>query len=338
MANKAVAIFLGLALAGGLTYALTRKAKAANPNIILQNLTTTPSELFPGETVAIGVEAYNNGDVTGSTVVTCEISLHALPLKTLTKTVSLQPGETKTITFTFTPALYGPYGVAVDGLTGFFTVSEPTPAPHPNIYLQSLTIRPSEPVPSESVQIGVDAFNIGDAAGSTVVTCEITLAGSVLKTMTQIVSLQPGEAKPLTFTFTPKLYGTYGVTVDGLTGFFTVPEPPPAPAQGTVTFSLINPEPAPRWGLGVSVSNDGTSIYFGSPKKAPIGQTISYNWDDIVAWAGQSPGWKLQLEFSLRDESDYFIGRVYYVDGSLIIMSHNAYAFDYSTKELLYSG
>ena len=87
------------------------------------------------------------------------------------KSVSLQPGESKQVTFTVTPQVVGVHAVSVDGLSGSFTVLEP---PTAQFIVSDLVITPHQVYPGELVTIGVTVTNVGPVAGSYTVTCEVT--------------------------------------------------------------------------------------------------------------------------------------------------------------------
>jgi len=86
------------------------------------------------------------------------------------KTITLNPGESKEVSFTITPQTVGVHSVSVDGLSGSFTVLEP---PVAQFVVSDLIITPSQCYPGELVSISVTVRNIGLVAGSYTVTCEV---------------------------------------------------------------------------------------------------------------------------------------------------------------------
>ena len=84
------------------------------------------------------------------------------------QSVTLQPGESKTVSFEVTPTEAKSYSVSVDGLSGSFRATE---MPVADIRVEDLTITPSEVYIGEAVTIGVTVRNYGNAAGSKVITC-----------------------------------------------------------------------------------------------------------------------------------------------------------------------
>ena len=86
------------------------------------------------------------------------------------KTITLNPGESKEVSFTITPQTVGVHSVSVDGLSGSFTVLEP---PAAQFVVSDLIITPTQCYPGELVQISVVVRNVGPVAGSYTVTCEV---------------------------------------------------------------------------------------------------------------------------------------------------------------------
>ena len=91
-------------------------------------------------------------------------------MTTLKKTVSLTPGESKEVTFTFTPTTAKTYMVNVDGLSGsFVAISVPEAA----FRVSDLVIAYASLYVGEQQSISVVVTNIGGKAGSYEVTCEV---------------------------------------------------------------------------------------------------------------------------------------------------------------------
>jgi len=86
------------------------------------------------------------------------------------KTITLNPGESKEVSFTITPQTVGVHSVSVDGLSGSFSVLEP---PAAQFVVSDLIITPTQCYPGELVSISVTVRNIGLVAGSYTVTCEV---------------------------------------------------------------------------------------------------------------------------------------------------------------------
>ena len=87
------------------------------------------------------------------------------------QSVTLQPGESKTVSFAVTPSEVKDYSVTVDGLTGSFRATE---APVADIRVENLTIEPSEVTVGQTVTINVTAKNYGSAAGTKQIICTVS--------------------------------------------------------------------------------------------------------------------------------------------------------------------
>ena len=159
--KKKIAIALGIG--GGIIgiIVLATKAKAAPPippaEISLGDLTVNPPAVNPGGRVTISVIVTNIGGMKGSYEVILGGDFMAA------KTVTLEPGESRMVSFEVTPTELGVYSVSVDGLTGSFSVVE---VPVADIQLSNLVISPTEVYVGEPVLISVVATNFGTVAGS----------------------------------------------------------------------------------------------------------------------------------------------------------------------------
>ena len=91
----------------------------------LSNLTVQPAEVQPKETVIITVAVANTGGMEGSYTVVLKLS----GVKEADKSVTIAAGSTQTVSFSVTKAEAGSYSVAVDGLSGSFTVLTPQEMP-----------------------------------------------------------------------------------------------------------------------------------------------------------------------------------------------------------------
>lgn len=86
------------------------------------------------------------------------------------KTVTLNPGESKVVGFTFTPTIAKGYGVSVDGLTGSFVA---LPIPEAEFVVSNLVINPTQVYIGEQVFISCVVTNVGTATGNYEVVCEV---------------------------------------------------------------------------------------------------------------------------------------------------------------------
>jgi len=162
--GKAVLVGGGLGLVGLAAYLLTRKVEAA-PEFEVSDLVILPSEVGIGQVVTISVTVENISSEAGSYTVKLGGDFVA------EQTVTLNPGETKIVSFEVTPSVAKTYSVSVDGLYGTFKA---TTAPVADIRVESLVITPSTVYVGELVTISVIATNYGGAVGSKTITCTVS--------------------------------------------------------------------------------------------------------------------------------------------------------------------
>ena len=137
----------------------------------------------------------------------------------------------------------------MDGLSGSFTVVLVVAPPAPAAFSVShLSISRLEVQPGETVTISVLVANTGGESGSYTTVLKINGVKEAEKTVT----IAAGESRDVTFSVTKEEAGTYTVTVDGLSGSFTVVAPPAKPISWWVWLIV---------GLGVVVIG-GLLAYF----------------------------------------------------------------------------
>jgi hypothetical protein len=142
--------------------------------------------------------------------------------------------------------------VSVSHFTAFSVIASTKPAAFTTSYL---VILPATADTGETVNIRVKVANIGSLPGS----YEVFLMINKGVAATQEVTLDGGTSQTVTFTTYGDTAGTYAVSVDGLSGTFTVKAPPappappapaPAPAPVPAPVPPVAPPPAVfNWGL-----------------------------------------------------------------------------------------
>lgn len=146
---------------------LARRAEAAplDPaDVVVSDLVISPLEVFVGEHVGISVMVTNIGDYRGSYIVQLGGDFMEQ------KTVTLNAGESKPVTFQVTPGEERSYQINVNELSGSFIALAP---PEANIIVSDLVIEPSQVYVGEPVTISVTATNIGNAPGEKVITLTV---------------------------------------------------------------------------------------------------------------------------------------------------------------------
>jgi len=131
----------------------------------VSDLAISPGEVNPGQPVTISCLVTNRGSLAGDYTVKMGGDFVAQ------QTVSLAPGESKTVSFEVTPAVAKTYQVSVDGLYGSFVA---TTVPVADIRVENLVVSPAEVNVGEPVTISVTATNYGTAAGTKTITCTVT--------------------------------------------------------------------------------------------------------------------------------------------------------------------
>ncbi len=144
---------------------MTVEVVGVAPEFEVSNLVISPTEVQVGYPVIISCLVTNIGGEAGSTTISLGGDFMA------SKTVSLEPGESTTVSFPVTPTAAGTYNVSVDGLYGSFVA---TTVPVADIRVENLVISPSEVMVGEPVSISVRATNYGTKAGSKTITCNVT--------------------------------------------------------------------------------------------------------------------------------------------------------------------
>ncbi|GAI71510.1 unnamed protein product, partial [marine sediment metagenome] len=122
----------------------------------VSNLVISPPEVAVGETVTIACTVTNIGGEAGSHTVYLGGDFAAQQI------VTLQPGESRVVSFEVTPTMAKTYQVSVDGLSGSFVATEiGVPA-----YSVALGVLNMTPKVDEYVEWWVDITNIGTAPGA----------------------------------------------------------------------------------------------------------------------------------------------------------------------------
>ena len=125
--------------------------------------------------------------------------------------------------------------------------------------VSSLSIQPAEVEPAEVVTIAVSVANTGGESGSYTVVLKI----DGVKESEKTVTIAAGGSETVTFSVTKEEADSYTVTVDGLSGSFTVAPVvvPPEPAAFSVSYLSVSPrlevEPGETVAITVLVANTG---------------------------------------------------------------------------------
>jgi len=248
--------------------AFTILAYTRPASFTVTDLSLTPGEVNLGERVSVSVIITNNGDLTGS----YELSLEIDNTVVQTKEVTLDGGDSETISFSVTPDAVGEHTVNVSGLPGTLKVKAPEapPAPTPvpavapapaSFVISDFSVTPSEVKLAEQVKISAVVTNTGGSEGSYTVLLQINGAEEAKKE----VALGAGKSETVTFTIAKDTEGSYAVTINGKVGQFNVIVPPPPTPTPTEALPV---QPPTNWWLiggifaGCVVVAAGLLVYF----------------------------------------------------------------------------
>ncbi len=97
-----------------------RVSKVSPARFEFRDLDIRPRSVKVGQSSTISVSVKNTGGQPGA----CEVTLKVNNQVVETKTVTLNPDESETVSFSYTPASEGTYSIEVDGLTGSLVASK----------------------------------------------------------------------------------------------------------------------------------------------------------------------------------------------------------------------
>jgi hypothetical protein len=201
---------------------------------LVSGLHVSPATVTSGQVVTIVVTVENVGSDPGMYTLTLRIDGTAEQ----TEKLSLTPGQSRAVQWTASRAQEKTYSVDVNGLTGSFTVSTPSP-PSAAFTASNLAVTPATAEPGSPVIVTVTVSNTGDQIGST--TVSLKLNGVTVDTKS--VTLSAGATTTVAFTLTEDAPGAYTVAVGDLTGGFTVtarPQPStPSFPWGTLAAAVV---------------------------------------------------------------------------------------------------
>lgn len=108
----------------------TTPALLTSASVAFSNLTVTPAEVYPGDNVTVSIDVSNKGNIQGSyKVVLTEKTVSSSNILEYANLVTLNPGETKTVTFVTGKNQVGTYSVQVSDKVGQYTVIPVPPPP-----------------------------------------------------------------------------------------------------------------------------------------------------------------------------------------------------------------
>ena len=249
--NNIVWVYMTKEEASGSPILIAGTIQLEPAEFVISYLMIEPKQIELGSKVTISVNVTNVGETLGSYNVTLNIE-EGLIISV--KEVTLQGGESEIVEFEVKPEAEGTYDVDIEGMIGSFYVITPIVPTLPPI-LSDLTITPAEIELGEEVTIGFNIENIDSQSFTYIVTMKI---GEITQLID--VELLAYKTKTVSHTRIPDTVGEYEVTVDGLTGSFTVKAPPLKPAEFEASNLVVTPrevEPEASVTVSATITNIG---------------------------------------------------------------------------------
>ena len=196
---------------------------APHGDIQLSDLVISPASCIEGDTVTISVTATNNGNANEVMAVTLKLagSKYSDTAQEIQQII-LEPGKSRTVTFTFQPLVAETYAVTVDGLSGSLVVnSAPTwPGWTAGTFVDGITATPTILYLGQTVTIAVAIEWPLPGILPTNIEASVDVDGTTLSKVLSIDFRNPS----ILFTYTPTKVGEYTVTAQDKTATFTVLE------------------------------------------------------------------------------------------------------------------
>jgi len=178
----------------------------------------TPEQAEFGETVKISAVITNTGALTGSHEYSIKLDGELVE----TRQITLDGGESQTVSFNVNPETSGVHEASIGELSSTFTVQEPkAPA---SFSISDLTVNAAEINLGESVEISALITNTSDLSGS----YDVILKMNDTIMESKQVTLDGGGDTTVIFSVTPQSSGEHSVNIGDLFAVFVVKEPPTA--------------------------------------------------------------------------------------------------------------
>ena len=165
--------------------------------------------------------------------------------------------------------------------------------------LSNLTIEPAEVAPNETVTISVSVANTGGSQGSH----DVVLYINGVEEETKSVTLSAGDSTNVTFSVTKGDTGTYSVTIEGLSGSFTVVLPISIKIEAT-TSTWRDAEPYDIYGaIEEKLESFGFKVVSkaGEPYDAIL--FVEYEETKGGSYTGGGYGTNIRCSLELRDNT-----------------------------------
>jgi hypothetical protein len=208
-------------------------------------IASSGAEVLPGDDVEVTARVENTGGLAGS----YEVALSIDGTITHQQDVTLEPGASRSVTFTVAVDEPGEHAVAIGALAGTLSVTA-----GPNFAVTTIRLSSTSPeiLAGDEVEILADITNSGTMAGG--YDAALLLGG--VRVSSQEITLSAGEMTQVRFVTTAGDPGSYEVQVGDATTTLDVL----APAELQVTGLTLSPDPVEDDGelvADVAVSNAG---------------------------------------------------------------------------------
>lgn len=228
---------------------------------VVESLTVSPDAPVLGTELTASIKVSNTGDLSGK--YTAALKIDGRELKTTE--VTLEPGSSETLTFTFSGNTTGNHILDVNGTTKEIKVLKPA-----EFKGSSLSISPTSVLPGEKVTVQATVTNVGEVKD----TEPVALMVNGSESDSQILTLEPGASEKVSYTLTRDTSGIYSINVRGATGslsvidfskytsenyFYTISYPPDFDVK-EIEAETVAIEKANVGGISVLVDRVSTSL------------------------------------------------------------------------------
>ncbi|MFP4641923.1 MAG: PQQ-binding-like beta-propeller repeat protein [Chloroflexota bacterium] len=214
-----------------------RNFTVMDPKFKVKDLTVTPREAGLEEPVTVKATVVNTDERTA--FYNFELMVNGKPAGS--KSLTLEKGEEREISFTVIRTEPGEYTISLGDLSQTLTVVERSPA---QFEIRDFTITPREVMPGQPATIEATVINVGEKQG----TCTVSLLVEGGKQETRSITLDGGQKSHISFSVSRMQPGSYTLGITKAVHERTVTvvecEPTPTPAEPTPTPSTPTPTPS----------------------------------------------------------------------------------------------
>lgn len=194
-------IIIAVVVGGTAVYISTRQ-----PEFQIMNLSLSSTKVAQGESITAEVKVANIGDAKG----TYEVELKLESKTFATKEVTLEPGQSKTVSFEVKKQELGSYNLGTGDLSKSFDVAKPA-----EFEVENLAV-PEEIFVGRPFVASVDVINVGGIEG----TYEGILKINGRSMSTKEINVAPSESQEVRFDVSVDEVGNYSIGISGVSKNF----------------------------------------------------------------------------------------------------------------------